>query len=48
MLPALVTILNGVCGFGSLLLAAKGHFAGAGYMIFMAMIADMLEDVWRE
>ncbi len=43
MLPALVTILNGVCGFGSLLLAAKGHFAGAGYMIFMAMIADMLD-----
>ncbi len=43
MLPSLVTILNGVCGFGSLVLASKGQFAGAGYMIFLAMIADMLD-----
>jgi CDP-diacylglycerol--serine O-phosphatidyltransferase len=59
ILPSLITILNGVCGFTAIVLAAKGavagtyefsyhrlqlpYFAMAGYMILMAMIADMLD-----
>lgn len=59
VLPSLVTLINGVCGFASIIFAAKaatGHIAGldiyhpefpflkwAGYMIFFAMIADMLD-----
>lgn len=45
LLPSLVTLLNGVCGFAAIGLAAKGpsHYAMAGYMIFIAMIADMLD-----
>jgi CDP-diacylglycerol--serine O-phosphatidyltransferase len=66
ILPSLITILNGVCGFAAIVLAGKGaavpaaQFASgpqtpfmllggrsclamAGYMIFLAMIADMLD-----
>jgi CDP-diacylglycerol--serine O-phosphatidyltransferase len=59
VLPSLVTILNGVCGFAAIVFASKGvaagvnhfsyhkltlpYFAMAGYMILLAMIADMLD-----
>ena len=58
VLPSLVTILNGVCGFAAIILASKGaeqavagvaqgeqtsYFAMSGYMILLAMIADMLD-----
>lgn len=52
VLPSLVTILNGVCGFAAIVLASKGAdarighfscFAMAGYMILLAMIADVLD-----
>jgi CDP-diacylglycerol--serine O-phosphatidyltransferase len=59
ILPSLVTILNGVCGFAAIVLASKGaaagvnhfsyhritlpYFAMAGYMILLAMIADVLD-----
>jgi CDP-diacylglycerol--serine O-phosphatidyltransferase len=52
VLPSLITILNGVCGFIAVILASEGaklgiggvsHFAMAGYMILLAMIADMLD-----
>jgi CDP-diacylglycerol--serine O-phosphatidyltransferase len=52
VLPSLITILNGVCGFIAVILASDGvelgightsHFAMAGYMILLAMIADMLD-----
>ena len=52
ILPSLITILNGVCGFTAIVFAGKGpviginrlsYFAMAGYMILMAMIADVLD-----
>ncbi len=52
VLPSLVTIINGACGFVSLVLASSAdaiqpsytsHFAMAGYMILLAMFADMLD-----
>jgi len=58
ILPSLISILNGVCGFTALILASKGaeqviaqvpadlqksYFAISGYMILLAMIADMLD-----
>jgi CDP-diacylglycerol--serine O-phosphatidyltransferase len=63
ILPSLVTILNGVCGFAAIVFASKGsgmgilpmittwkaeprefsYFAMSGYMILLAMIADMLD-----
>ena len=68
ILPSLVTIINGVCGFAAIVLASKGgdsgimagitgkmpvpqmpassefsYFAMSGYMIILAMIADMLD-----
>lgn len=43
VLPSLITILNGVCGFAAIILASRGAFAMAGYMILLAMIADMLD-----
>ncbi len=58
ILPSVITILNGVCGFTAIILASKGaeqviagvpegeqksYFALAGYMILIAMIADMLD-----
>ena len=43
VLPSLITILNGVCGFAAIILASKGAFEMAGYMVLLAMIADMLD-----
>jgi CDP-diacylglycerol--serine O-phosphatidyltransferase len=59
VLPSLVTLMNGFCGFASILLASQGpdmvwrpqllpktnvsYFALAGYMIFLGMIADVLD-----
>jgi CDP-diacylglycerol--serine O-phosphatidyltransferase len=59
ILPSLVTLMNGFCGFASILLASQGpdmvwkphllpktnisYFALAGYLIFLGMIADVLD-----
>lgn len=43
VLPSLITILNGVAGFAAIAFAAKNDFAMAGYMILLAMIADVLD-----
>ena len=43
ILPSLITILNGVCGFAAIVFAGKGAYAMAGYMVLLAMIADMLD-----
>lgn len=52
ILPSLVTIINGVCGFAAIVFASKGatlglgsysYFAMSGYMVLLAMIADMLD-----
>jgi CDP-diacylglycerol--serine O-phosphatidyltransferase len=52
VLPSLITILNGVFGFTALVLASKAAktepgawswFALSGYMVLIAMIADMLD-----
>ncbi len=59
VLPSLITLLNGVCGFAAISFASKGalagkdvlmiqnpnltYFAMSGYMILIAMIADMLD-----
>ncbi len=52
ILPSLVTIINGICGFAAIVFAGKGaklgpwgvsYFAMSGYMILLAMIADMLD-----
>jgi CDP-diacylglycerol--serine O-phosphatidyltransferase len=59
VLPSLITLINGVCGFASIVFAAKAgqvdnsglnvypsqfpFLSMAGYMIFWAMIADMLD-----
>ena len=43
VLPSLITILNGVCGFAAIIFTGRGAFAMAGYMVLLAMIADMLD-----
>jgi len=55
ILPSLITLLNGICGFAAIGFASKGtehfsfhrldlpYFSWAGYLIFVAMIADMLD-----
>jgi CDP-diacylglycerol--serine O-phosphatidyltransferase len=53
VLPSLITILNGVCGFVSIVLASRAnekgleagapYFVWAGYMVLLAMFADMLD-----
>ena len=52
ILPSLITILNGVCGFTAIIFASKdpnqsigrySYFAIAGYMVVLAMVADMLD-----
>ena len=52
LLPSLVTMLNGVCGFASIVFASRGAGSGIGevtyfelaaYMILFAMLADMLD-----
>lgn len=51
ILPSLVTMLNGVCGFGAIVFAAGGtpigqfgnHMVIACYLVFIGMIADMMD-----
>jgi CDP-diacylglycerol--serine O-phosphatidyltransferase len=52
LLPSLVTILNGIFGFTAIVLASKANepaagkmsvYAVGGYMVLLAMIADMLD-----
>jgi CDP-diacylglycerol--serine O-phosphatidyltransferase len=43
VLPSLITLLNGVCGFTAIIFASRGAFVLAGYMVLLAMIADMLD-----
>src|SRR6056297_3602459 len=43
VLPSLITILNGLSGFASVVFAAKGSFAMAGYALLLAMIMDVLD-----
>ena len=59
ILPSLVTIINGACGFAAISFASQAigsatgqfsyhrlvvpYFAMAGYMVLLAMIADMLD-----
>jgi CDP-diacylglycerol--serine O-phosphatidyltransferase len=43
ILPSLITLLNGMCGFAAIVFANKGAFALSGYMLMLAMIADMLD-----
>ena len=59
VLPSFITLMNGACGFISLVFASRStefrwglffgrnfnvtSFALAGYMIFLAMVADMLD-----
>ncbi|MCI0498529.1 MAG: phosphatidylcholine/phosphatidylserine synthase [Planctomycetales bacterium] len=45
LLPSMITLINGTCGFAAIGLAAKGdrYYGLAAYMIFYAMIADVLD-----
>jgi len=52
VLPSLITLLNGVFGFTAIILASKAgtpeagqtsYFAVGGYMVLLAMLADMLD-----
>ena len=45
ILPSLITLINGICGFAAIGLAAHSmdKFALAGYLIFFGMIADVLD-----
>ena len=45
MLPSMITLINGGCGFMAIALAARGeaYFGIAAYLIFYAMIADVLD-----
>jgi CDP-diacylglycerol--serine O-phosphatidyltransferase len=43
ILPSLVTILNGICGFAAIVFAGNNEFNMACYLILLAMIADMLD-----
>ena len=52
VLPSLITMLNGVFGFTAIVFASRGaaqgiagfsYFAMAGYMVLLAMFADMLD-----
>jgi CDP-diacylglycerol--serine O-phosphatidyltransferase len=45
LLPSMITLINGICGFAAIGLAAKGpnYYGLAAYMIFYAMIADVLD-----
>ncbi len=43
ILPSLITLLNGICGFSAIVLAAGDHFVSASYFVFLAMIADVFD-----
>jgi len=42
-LPSFITLINGACGFLALLFASNAQFTMAGYLILVAMIADVLD-----
>ena len=42
-LPSLITILNGICGFFSIIFTSRNDFSMAGFMIFIVMFADILD-----
>jgi len=43
ILPSLITILNGLFGFAAIVVTSRGYFTLAGYLVLLAMIADMLD-----
>ena len=47
VLPSFITLINGVCGLLAIILAGRspgmGSFALPGFLIFLAMLADMLD-----
>lgn len=45
LLPSMITLINGILGFTAIGLMSRGpnYYAAAAYMIFYAMIADMLD-----
>jgi len=45
MLPSMITLVNGICGFMAIGFVAKGpdYFGLSAYLIFYAMIADVLD-----
>ena len=47
VLPSFITLMNGVCGFLAIILAGRssnmGSFSMPGFLIFLAMLADMLD-----
>jgi len=43
ILPSLLTLLNGIFGFAAIIITSRGYFERAGYLILIAMIADMLD-----
>jgi CDP-diacylglycerol--serine O-phosphatidyltransferase len=45
LLPSMITLINGICGFTAIGLMSRGpnYYAAAAYMIFYAMIADVLD-----
>ena len=43
ILPSLVTILNGLCGFAAIILIAHSEFTKAGYILLLAMVADVID-----
>jgi CDP-diacylglycerol---serine O-phosphatidyltransferase len=45
LLPSMITLINGICGFTAIGLMSRGpnYYAAAAYLIFYAMIADMLD-----
>jgi CDP-diacylglycerol---serine O-phosphatidyltransferase len=43
ILPSLVTILNGVFGFFSIIYASRNEFSMACFMIFLSMLADGID-----
>ncbi|MBE0537207.1 MAG: CDP-alcohol phosphatidyltransferase family protein [Phycisphaerae bacterium] len=55
ILPSLITLINGICGFAAIVFASKGvehmsvrqinlsYFTWSAWMIFFAMVADMLD-----
>jgi len=43
ILPSLITLINGVCGFAAIVFASQGQFTKACYTLAVAMIADVLD-----
>ncbi|MCL2601441.1 MAG: CDP-diacylglycerol--serine O-phosphatidyltransferase [Treponema sp.] len=42
-LPSFITLMNGACGLIAIIFASNGNFALAAYLVFIAMIADVLD-----